>query len=71
MRFEITSDDHMLRITEDLVGRLRTTFATEQELHEMAGASPRKRPLDLGSFAGLTTSLQNFPEHLNPREYVG
>jgi Protein of unknown function (DUF3489) len=46
MRFEVTSDDHILRIREGLAtkaDRHRARFATEQELQETAGAWPMKR----------------------------
>jgi hypothetical protein len=42
MRFEVTSEDHMVSITDDLQTEAdeRSTFATEQELHEIGGAWP-------------------------------
>jgi hypothetical protein len=45
MRFEVTSEDHMVSITDDLQTQAdeRSTFATEQELHEIGGTWPIKR----------------------------
>lgn len=46
MRFEITNDHHILTITADLetdAAQSGSTFATEQELREIAGGCPMKR----------------------------
>jgi hypothetical protein len=46
MRFEITSDDHILSITDHVQTEAddhTSRFETEQELHELAGAWPMKR----------------------------
>jgi hypothetical protein len=46
MRFEITSDDHIVSITDDSRAEAdghRTAFESEQELHEIGGAWSMKR----------------------------
>jgi len=46
MRFEVTSDDHILTITEDVPEEAEEQsggFTTEQELHRIATAWPMKR----------------------------
>jgi hypothetical protein len=46
MRFEITSDDHIVSITDDSQAGAdghRTAFESEQELHEIGGAWSMKR----------------------------
>jgi head-tail adaptor len=57
MRFEVTSDNHILSITDDLqteADERNSTFATEQELHELAGAWPMKRLIAIwNSFPGV------------------
>jgi hypothetical protein len=45
MRFEVTSDDHILRMTDDQseAHEQASAFATEQELQELCGGWPMKR----------------------------
>jgi hypothetical protein len=46
MRFEVTSDDHIVTITEDVpeeAEERRGGFTTEQELHRIGAAWPMKR----------------------------
>jgi Protein of unknown function (DUF3489) len=63
MRFEITSDDHILSITDDFQTEANShgsAFATERELHELAGAWPMKRLIAIwNSFPGVQ-AVQKF-----------
>jgi hypothetical protein len=46
MGFHVSTDDHILSITDELQtdsDERGGTFATEQELHELAGSWPMKR----------------------------
>jgi hypothetical protein len=50
MRFEITSDDHILTMIDDVQAEAHEhdrAFATEQELNELAGAWPMKRLIEI------------------------
>jgi Protein of unknown function (DUF3489) len=63
MRFEVTSDDHIREITEDLqteADKHGNTFATEQELHELAGAWPMKRLIEIWNHLSGVQAVQKF-----------
>jgi hypothetical protein len=63
MQFEVTSDDHIREITEDLQPEADghgNTFATEQELHELAGAWPMKRLIEIWNHLPGVQAVQKF-----------
>lgn len=64
MRFEVTSGDQILRITDGLqtpADRHGDTFGTEQELKELTGAWPMKR-LSTG-FQASCSVIPSFTRH--------
>jgi hypothetical protein len=63
MQFEIASDDHILSIIDELQteGNERgSAFATEQELHELAGAWPMKRLIAIWNSLPGVQAVQKF-----------
>jgi hypothetical protein len=63
MRFEITSDDHILSIMDDSQAEPdghRTAFKSEQELHELACAWPMKRLVAIWNSLPGVQAVQKF-----------
>jgi hypothetical protein len=63
MQFEITSDDRILSIIDELQTESNergSAFATEQELHELAGAWPMKRLIAIWNSLPGVQAVQKF-----------
>jgi hypothetical protein len=63
MPFELTSDDHILSITDDSQTEADghgARFASEQELHDMAGAWPMKRLVEIWNQLPGVSPVQKF-----------
>ena len=63
MRFEVTSEGHILTDTEDLSAereRSGTSFGTEEELKEMAGAWPMKKLIEIWNGLPGVPRVQKF-----------
>lgn len=63
MPFEVTSDDHILSITDGSqteADERSSTFATEQKLHELAGAWPMKRLIAIWNSLPGVQAVQKF-----------
>jgi hypothetical protein len=63
MRFQVHTDDHILSITDGLQtdsDERGSTFETEQELHELAGAWPMKRLIAIWNSLPGVQAVQRF-----------
>jgi hypothetical protein len=63
MRFEITSDDHILTMIDDVRAEAHEhdrAFATEQELKESAGGWPMKRLIEIWNQLPGVSPVQKF-----------
>jgi Protein of unknown function (DUF3489) len=63
MRFEVKGDDHILSVTDDSkteADQRSSSFETEQELHQLAGAWPMKRLIAIWNNLPGVQAVQKF-----------